>query len=256
MVLQRIWESRSLIQLFVINEIRQRYRSTILGFLWSILEPLLLLTVLYLVFSYLMKNPIENYQLYLLLGIVMWRMFSVGTSMGLQCLHAKAPILQKIYIKREIIPISTSITSFVIAIFEFSVFFVFIIALQFNPTFTIFILPLILILEFVLIVGISFFLSVLNVFYRDVQHIWTIILTAGFFASPILYQTDTLPENIRTILYINPMTPILDMAHDSVLFASIPNYNDVVYSILVSFSILFVGYFIFRRYQNKAIEEL
>jgi len=256
MILNEIWDSRSLIQLFVISDIKKRYRNTVLGFFWSLIEPLLLLTVLFLVFSYLMKSPIENYPLYLLSGIVMWRMFSNGTNMGLQSFHQKSPILKRIYLKKELLPISSSLTALVIGIFEFSVFFIFIAIMQFIPPVTIFLLVPIFLLEFILILGISFFLSVTNVFLKDVQHIWSVVLTAGFFASPILYQIDSLPENIRTILYINPMTPILDMAHGVVLYGVLPVLSDLLFSIFYTMGILIFGILIFNKLKNKAIEEL
>ena len=252
---REIWKRRSLIVLFAINEVKLRYRNSVLGFLWTFLEPLLMLLVLYLVFTNLIKNNIENYPLYLLLGLIIWYMFSRATSNGLSSLLDKASIIQKIYFRREIVVISSCLSAFIMMGFEFVAFAIFMIVFQFVPPITIILLPLVLVDLFVLTLGISLLFSVLNVYFRDIKFIWQVLLQAGFFLSPIIYTLDLFPENTRWVLRLNPLVAIFDAAHDLVLYNSLPNVNSIIYLVIATISILIIGYAMFRSRDKKIVEE-
>lgn len=251
-----IWNRRSLILTFAINDLRDRYRGSVLGFIWTFLEPLLILSVLYFVFTNVFKSGIENYAVFLLLGITMWNFFARGTSMGMNSFISKTGIINKTYLPREILPLSSTITSLFMAIFEFGILFVFFIAFNFIPPQTILLLPFLVMLEFVLVLGIAYSLSVLSVRYRDVQYIWGVIITAGFFAVPIFYSFDILPENIKQILLLNPMAHIIEISHDVVLNGVLPEISGVIYTITISFSLLIIGGIIFKFLNYKVIEDL
>ena len=129
--LKDIWKRRFLILTFAINDLKLRYRNSFLGFLWTIAEPLLMLTVLYLVFTNILKTDIENYAIYLLLGLVLWFFFVRATTASLASIINRGNILTKISLPREIPPISSCLTSFFMTVFEIGVFFLFMIPLQF-----------------------------------------------------------------------------------------------------------------------------
>ena len=154
------------------------------------------------------------------------------------------------------IVISSCLTAFIMMIFEFTAFGVFAGVLQFVPTTTALILPLILIDVFLLSLGVSLFLSVMNVYFRDVQFIWQVILQAGFFLSPIIYRLEMFPENIRWILELNPIVPILNTAHDAVLYGSLPSSNTVIQIIISTTIVLIIGYTVFRVKDKRLVEEL
>jgi len=255
-IIKEIWNKRLLIQTFAINDLVVRYRNSILGFFWSILEPLLMLTILYVVFTQLFKSQIENYPLYLLLGLIMWNFFSRSTGMSLTSLLSKAGIVTKIYFPREILPLSSCITALIMLTFEMIIFFVFVLIFRFIPPTTIILLPGLLMIEFILTLGISFPLSIFNVRYRDIQHIWNLLLYAGFFISPVIYSTTTFPPKIRDLFMLNPMAQILEMSHNAVIYGTLPSLFDITYLLSVSFGIFIIGYLIFRKYQSKIIEEL
>ncbi|MGI0009666.1 MAG: ABC transporter permease [Nitrosopumilaceae archaeon] len=254
--LSEIWKRRSLIILLAFNDVKLRYRNSALGFLWSFLEPLLMLAVLYFVFTSLLKSDIQNYPIYLLIGLIIWYMFSRSSTLGLSSLLDKAGIIQKIYFRREIVVISSCLTAFIMMGFEFAAFAVFVFAFQFIPPVTILLLPLLLIDLFVLSLGIALLLAVLTVSFRDIKFIWLVLLQAGFFLTPIFYSLDMFPEGIAKILQINPMVPILDTAHDLVLYNSLPSINTTLYIIISTCAIFAIGYFVFRVKDKKIIEEL
>lgn len=254
--MRKIWNNRNLISTFAINDLMIRYRNSILGFFWSILEPLLMLSVIYVVFTHLFKSQIENYPLYLLLGLIMWNFFTRSTSMSLMSLIGRGGIVSKIYFPREILPISACITAFIMLVLELGILGVFMIVFQFVPPITIFILPIILVLEFILALGVSFILSVSNARYRDIQNIWNIITYAGFFLTPVIYQLEVFPDNIRSILSLNPLAHILTMGHNATLFDKSPDLYLLLAIVVFSISLLTIGYFIFKKYVSKVVEEL
>ena len=251
-----LWSRKSLIKYIALVDLKLRYRNSVLGFLWNFLEPLLLLSVLYIVFTSIFKSQIENFPIYLLLGIIMWNFTVKGTIFSLNSITNRAGIITQIYFPREIFAISSSITATIMFAFEFAAFLIFMIIFQFLPPITILLFPLILIMQFVLILGLSFPLSVLNVYYKDIQFIWGVIVHAGFFAIPIFYTLDMLSDELRQLIMLNPMAQLLEMAHNITIYGTLPANQDLFYTIGVIIAIFFVGYFIFKRFDNKVVEEL
>jgi len=254
--LRDIWKRRSLILAFAITDLKLRYRNSFLGFLWSLVEPLLILSVLYLVFTNIFKTEIENYVLFLLLGIVIWFFFNRATSMSLNCLLNRKNIITKIYFPREILVISSCLTAFFMATLEFAVFFLFMIPVQFIPPLTFLWLFLIIILEFIFILGISFLLAILNTRLRDIQNIWTVVLQAGFFVMPIIYKLEIFPQAIQEILYYVPLVHVLEISRDVVVNGNHPQFENLGYLILSSLAILVVGYIVFHKFESRIVEEL
>jgi len=141
-------------------------------------------------------------------------------------------------------------------ILELVVLGIFMVVLEFTPPITILILPLILALEFLLILGISLPLSVLNVKFKDTEFIWMVVVHAGFFLTPIFYQFDMLPDNIQSILQFSPVVQIVTMAHHVVLYGVLPSINSILYAVGSTSAIMIIGYLIFRRYQSRIVEEI
>jgi lipopolysaccharide transport system permease protein len=251
-----LWEHRSLILNFAISDLKIRYKNSVLGFIWTFLEPLFILGVLYLVFSNIFKNDMENYPLYLLLGLIMWNMFSRGTTLGQNSILSKTGIMTQIYFPRDIAPISSTLTSLLMFSFEIIVFGIFMIAFQFTPGINILFFPLIILVEFILILGITFPLSVLNVKFRDVQFIWNVVLQAGFFLTPIFYKLTFLPTWMQEILRFSPLVQILTISHELVLYNKLPSLDSVVILLSTTLFIFGVGYIIFKKLESKIIEEL
>ena len=252
--LENIWKRRSLIKTFAIFDLKLKYKNSFLGFLWSLLEPLLMLTVLYFVFTNIFRTDVENYPLYLFIGIIIWGMFNRGTTLGMNSIISRIGLMSSIYFPREIPAISSTITSFLIMLLEFAVFTIFLAVFQFLPPLSIILLPPILLIMFILVLGVSLPLSVLNVYYRDIAYIWSVALHAGFFIMPIIYSYDIFPEDIKNGLLLIPTARLIDMAHNVVLYNVYPTLFDWLYSIGVSLIILVIGFVIFRKLEGKMIE--
>ena len=251
-----MWKTKGILFNFAISDLKIRYRNSVLGILWSIIEPLLLLGVLFVVFSTMFKFDIENFPIYLLLGIITWNFFKNGTSIALGSLTNRAAFITQIYFPRSIPGLSAGITASIMLMTELVILAIFMVALNFSPSITIIYLIPIFLLEFLLILGISLPLSVLNAKFKDVEFIWGVVLQAGFFLTPVFYQFDMLPETVRNVLQFSPMVQIVTMAHHVTLYGELPTVNSILYTIFSVLVIVVVGYLIFRKLQGRIVEEM
>ena len=253
---EEMWKTKGILFNFAVSDLKIRYRNSVLGILWSFVEPLLLLAVLFVVFSTMFKFEIPNFPIYLLLGIVCYRFFQNGTTLALSSITNRSATITQIYFPRSIPGLSAGITSAIMLVCELAVLGIFIISFQFVPPITILLLPLVLALELLLILGIALPLSVLNAKFKDTEFIWGVVLSAGFFLTPIFYQFDMLPEMIRNVLQFSPMVQIVTMAHHVVLYGTLPSVNTVLYAVGSISVITVIGYLIFRKYQARIAEDM
>jgi len=253
---EEMWKAKGILFNFAISDLKIRYRNSILGVLWSLIEPLLMLGVLFVVFSTMFKFEIPNFPIYLLVGIVCYNFFKNGTTFALNSLTNRSALMTQIYFPRAIPAISAGITAALMLILELVVLAVFIVIFQFVPPITILLLPLVLGLLFVLVIGISLPLSVLNVKYKDTEFIWLVVVYAGFFLTPIFYQFDMMPAQVQNVLQFSPMVQIVTMAHHVVLYGTLPTVNSLLYAVGSISVITTIGYLIFRKYQAKIVEEV
>ena len=254
--LRELAEYKDLVIRLAWSDFKLRYKSSALGFFWSLLEPLLMLLVLYVVFSNLMRVQVEHYQLFLLLGIVLWNFLDRGTSMSIWGIIGKPSLVQKVYFPRDILVISTCITALMMTALEFVVFIIFMAVFRVMPGMTIAYFPILFVFEFLIIMGLSLALSALNVYFRDVQFIWRLIVQIGFFATPILYPITIFPERIRWIVMLNPMALIITMMRDCTLYRTSPEPLNLAYVALSTLVVLLLGYFIFDRLEPKFAEAI
>jgi len=241
---------------FAMGELKNKYRNSILGFFWSILEPLILLSVLYIVFSSILKPDIPNFAIYLLLGLIMWNFIKNSTSMGLETLTSKEIIIKNIYFMRAIPVLSSNISALIMLGLELIIFSLFLIVFGFIPGESIVVFPYLIFLTFLISLGLSFVLSTVYVFYKDVKFIWNVILTAGFFIHPIIYTKKMLPEEIQQIFNLLPTVKIFEMTHDSVLFNTFSSWQDFSYVTIIAIIILVVGFFVYKKLEPRIAEEI
>ena len=253
---EEMWKTKGILFNFAITDLKLRYKSSVLGVAWTILEPLLMLAVLFFVFSTMFKNEIEYFPIYLLSGIITYNFFKNGTTIALQSLSNRSSLITQIYFPRSIPAISSTLTASIMLVVELAVLGCFMVYFQFTPSLTILYLIPIYMLAFVFVLGVALGLSVLNVKFRDLEFIWAILLQAGFFLTPIFYQFEMLPESVQTILQLSPIVQIVEMVHNVTLYGTLPSLNSILYSVGSIFGILGIGYLIFRRYQARIVEEL
>jgi lipopolysaccharide transport system permease protein len=254
--IQELYGYRELIFKLAWSDFKLRYKNSALGFFWSLLEPMLMLLVLYVVFSNLMRIQVENYQLFLLLGIILWNFLDRGTSMSIWGIIGKPSLVQKVYFPRDILVLSTCLTALMMTSLEFLVFVIFMAVFRVVPGVTIAYFPLIFIFQFLTVLGLSLALSALNVYFRDVQFIWRLAVQVGFFATPILYPISIFPARVQWIVMLNPMAMIITMMRDVTLYRLAPDPLSILYVAAASMAILLLGYMIFKKLEPKFAEAI
>ena len=253
---EEMWKFKGILFNFAITDLKIRYKNSILGVLWSLIEPLLMLGVLFFVFSTMFKFEIENFPIYLLLGIICYNFFKNGTTFALNSLTNRSSLMTQIYFPRAIPGLSSGVTAAIMLLLELVVLGIFMVALEYTPPITILALPLILALEFLLVLGMALPLSVLNVKFKDTEFIWMVVVHAGFFLTPIFYQFDMLPDYVQSVLQFSPVVQVVTMAHHVVLYGILPSVNSVLYAVGSTSIIVIIGYLIFRKYQVRIVEEV
>ena len=254
--IRELYKYRQLIWTIAWGDFKWRYKNSILGYFWSLLEPLIMFIILYIVFSNLMKVQVEYYQLFLLLGIIMWNFFVKATNLGLNAIVGKPSLIQRVYFPRDVLVISGVITAMLQSLFESLVFIIFMIYFAIPLTWTLIYLPYILTIYFILALGVALAISALNVYYRDIQFIWIVVLQAGFFITPILYPLSIFPPSLQAIFRLNPIAQIIVTARDVVLYSVPPYWVSLAYAGIASLVIFGVGYSIFRRLEPRFAEAM
>jgi len=244
---------REVIWILIKKDFKIRYRNSALGFVWSLLNPLSTMTILTLVFSLLLKSGIHNFPIFLLAGLLPWRFFQIGTMQAIGSIAGNPSLVKKIYIPRHILVLANNVASFISYLMEFTALLPIMVALGMPLTPHIIFLPIILVTEFLIVLGISLALAALNTFYRDFYQIWEIALQLGFFLSPIFYDPNIIPDPYRFYYSLNPMTRIIESTRD-VLYATSPTMFDIAIPLLFCVASLTIGYAIFHRLEPKFAE--
>jgi len=249
-------EYRELIRIMTISELKVKYQSSLLGFTWSLLNPLLIMLVLYFVFSNVFKMTQNHLALYLLIGIVSWRFFAIGTSAAMASIVGKSSLVTKIYIPRQVLVLSVVLASFISSILEFVVLvpILFIFGVGLSPYILFF--PVIHIIFFMMVYGVSLILASLYVYYRDLNQIWDVLIQMGFFLSPIVYPISTVPEKYLPYYMLNPVTVVIQMYRDILLNHIAPTTANLIFAFLVGGGIILIGSAIFKRLQRRFAEEM
>jgi ABC-2 type transport system permease protein len=208
---QRYRYSFILLKQLVKTDFKLRYQGSVLGYLWSLLRPLLLFLILYVVFARFLKfgETIPHYPQYLLLGILLWNYFVEVTSGGVGSIVGKSELLRKINFPKYVIILAGSFSAFINLLLNFLVLSAFLIYGHVDIGWqALLIVPLIAEL-FIFAIALAFFLSALFVKFRDVTYIWEVIIQAAFYATPILYALSIVPHNVAKFLILNPMAQII-----------------------------------------------
>ena len=238
------------------KDFKLRYRNSVLGFLWSLLNPLAYMIILTLVFSLMLHVNVPNFAAWVLIGLLFWRFFSLGTTQGLFSIINNPSLVAKVYLPRYLIVLSNNLANLFSAVLEFVVFLPLLILLGVSPNVFILILPVIVLLEFLIIFGISLSLAPLNVKYRDFYQLWDVALQLGFFLTPIVYNAQLIPNRFRFAYSLNPMTALIEAARDIFLLQRLPSTFDLSIITTAVVVLLAVGMIIFRSLEARLAEEI
>lgn len=255
-VFKKIYDYRELLKNNVKKEIRGRYKNSVLGVLWTFLNPLLQLLVYALIFPLILKDTQEYYVIFVCVGLIPWTFFTATISQSASTIINNGNIVKKVYFPREILPISVVTSATVNFLISTLIIIAFVLIFGLGISKYIIFYPIVLLIQYVFLLGISFILSSLTVYFRDLEHFVQIAIMVLFYATPIVYAANSIPSEFSFIMKLNPMAHIINGYRDIFYNQVMPNMTNL--GILFIFAIVFciIGYLIFNKLQKGFAEEL
>ena len=255
-IFKKIYNYRELLKTNVKKEIRGRYKNSILGIMWSFLNPLLQLAVYSIIFGALLAGGDKTYHIYICVALIPWTYFTTAITQSAFTVIGNADIIKKVYFPREILPISVVTSGAVNFVISTIIILAFVIFSGIGLSWYLVFYPFILLIQFILLLGISFIVSSVTVYFRDLEHIIGVILMAAFYATPIVYKLEQLPANLQIIMQLNPMTHLINAYRDIFYYHQMPNMQILCILLVLSIILTIIGYFIFKKLQKGFAEEL
>ena len=246
----------NIIRELVISEFKLRYQNSYLGYFWTLIKPLLLFGVIYLVFTFFMPSGVENYAIYLLLGVLIWNFFSEATLIGMNAFLTKRDLVTKIYFPRGALIVASTLSSLVTLLLNLLIFFVFLALSGVAPGIEALFFVVYLIELYLIATGLTFILASLYIHFRDLQHIWEIFLQIGFWLTPIIYPITVVPYEYHSLIFMNPLARIIEYSRDIFIRHNVPSLwlNGIL--LLMTVVIFTLGYAIFKTQEGKIAEKL
>lgn len=246
----------------ITRDFKRKYKRSVLGVVWSLLYPILMMTVMAIVFSHMFRFSVEgiNYLVYLMTGIVMWQYFSEASNTAMTSVVDNFSLISKVYIPKYIFPISKCLFVGINFLLTLIPWFGIIILTKFglgtypaSINWYYFLLPYIFICFLLFTVGVGLFLSCVSVFLRDVFYIYGIILTIWNYFTPVFYSIEILPESLQRLFVFNPVYQYINATRDIVLYGKCPSLMTLGIIALISIGTLGFGAIVFKKNQDKFI---
>jgi ABC-2 type transport system permease protein len=254
----------NLIRELAAADFKLKYQGSVFGYLWSLMKPLAIFGVLYLVFTVFVRigSKIPHYPLYLLMGIVLWNYFSEATFNGMRCIVDKSDLIRKVYFPRIIILFSSSVSAFITLLLNLVIIFVFMVILRVVPTASAPLFALLIFELYLLALGLSFFLGAFYVKYRDFAYIWEVLLQLLFYASAIIYPLSIIPEKYQKFLALSPITQIIQDSRKVLISNQTLSVGDILHGparfipYLIPLILVILGFIYFQRAASRFAEDV
>ena len=254
--IKEIYQYRHMLKTLVKQDITGRYKGSFFGFLWTLLNPLLMLCVYSVVFQFVFRSNIEHYSIYLFICLMPWNAFANTIAVGTTCVSNNASILKKVYFPREILPLAVVISNTIQYFFSAVIIFIALLVSGVGISWTALFLPVIVLAQAIFSLGLIMVLSAGNVYIRDVQYIMIPVMMIWMYACPILYSISMVPERFLKIYRLNPMTLIMEQYQNILYNKQMPDLSSLGVVYLVSIVMLIIGYLTFSKLQRRFAEEV
>lgn len=251
------WKYRDLLKLLVSRNIKLKYRRSFLGYLWSVLNPLLIMIVMAIVFSAMFKRNIPNFPLYLFCGQLLFNFMNTSTHQAIFSITGNAALLKKTYVPKYIFTVSKITSGLVDFVFSLGALLIVMIFTRAQFSWYILLFPLVLVQLYIFSIGLGLFLSQANVFFRDIQYIYNAVTTAWMYLTPIFYPIEMLPTEpinvVWIVKYLNPMYYYVSQFRDVVYSCKLPELDMVLLGCGAALFMLIVGVWSFMRSEDRFI---
>jgi ABC-type polysaccharide/polyol phosphate export permease len=248
--------ARNVLLQLVAQHLTLRYRRTVLGYLWTLINPLLMMSVMALVFSALYKSDLKTFALFLFAGMIPWTFFNaVVTQSGVALINNEG-LIKKIYLPKAIFPFSVALASLIDSALSFAALFLIILALGGSFSWALLFLPISYALLFTFTIGLGLAMSIATVFFRDLQHVITIAMQGLFFLTPVLYKPDSLGGKVSLLVELNPVTPFIGLFRAPLIDGVLPSAGLVLQAVGIAAGSMLIGLFVFLREEKNIVFRL
>ncbi len=254
--IQNFLKYRNLLEELVARDIKVKYRRSVLGVLWTLLNPLFMMIILSIVFSNLFKFDVENFPIYLLSGQVIFNFFSDSTTSSMNAVIQNGPLIKKIYVPKYLFVISRVVSSIINLLASFAALILVMLALRIELEWPILLvwIPMALLMAFCL--GVGMFLSAVTVKFRDIQHLYSVFITGLMYLTPVIYPMSILPDWLYKVVMLNPLTNYLEMFRGCMMDNLLPGIGPVALGALEAVIMLVLGMYVFYKSQDEFILNL
>ncbi|GKH32373.1 ABC transporter permease [Muricomes sp. OA1] len=251
--IQNFLKFKPLLGELVARDIKIKYRRSVLGVLWTLLNPLCMMIILSVVFSNLFKFDIENFPLYILSGQVIFNFYSDATSGAMSAIIGSAALIKKVYVPKYLFVLSRVFSSTINLMASFTAMLIVMVATRTELHWTAFLFPIPLILLVLFSLGIGLILSAVTVKFRDIIHLYGVFVTGLLYLTPVIYPMSILPDWLYKVVMLNPLTNILMMFRDVMLNNSMFSLSSLLIALIEAFLSLGIGLYVFYKNQDKFI---
>lgn len=244
---------RELIWALALKDLKIRYKRSVLGFLWALLNPLLLMLILTVVFSTIMPFPQKHYAIFLLSVLLPWTFFAQSLSYATESIVGNGDLIKKLCVSKVVFPVAAVVSNLINLLLSLIPLVLLVLGMRHPFYVTWLFLPIPLLALSITTLGATFFFAVANVYYRDVSHIVQILLQILFYATPILYAETFFPVKYRWLFKLNPLSFVCNQFRLNVYWGMLPAKESLIAAFACAFASLIIGYAIFRRYEDEFV---
>jgi ABC-2 type transport system permease protein/lipopolysaccharide transport system permease protein len=249
-------ESRHVLYQLVKQHLILRYRRTFLGYLWTLLNPLLMMSVTAIVFSTLFQVDLKTYAIFLFAGMIPFSYFSSSVTQNGLSLIGNEGLIKKIYIPKLVFPLSTSLGLLLDSVLTSAVLFLIILAIGGKLSLALLFIPLAYLLLFLFSLSLSMVMAVSTVYFRDLQYVTGILMQALFFLTPIMYKPEALAGKVAWLVSLNPLVPFIELFRGPIYLGTMPSANAISRSLVIALISLVVGFWFFMRHERRLVFRL
>lgn len=244
---------KDLLKELVRRDVKTKYRRSVLGMLWSVLNPLGMMIIMSIVFSHVFRANIENFPVYLMCGQLIFNFFNEASTIAMSAILGNSSLIKKVYVPKYLFPVSKVCSCFVNLITSFIALVIVIIATGTKLSWTVVLVVLPVLYVFLFSLGMGLLLSALVVTFRDLQHLYGVLITAWLYLTPIFYPIDMLPDWVKHIVHMNPIANIIEMFRDVVMYGIVPSGILQVKCLGACAIVMALGLWVFYKQQDTFI---
>lgn len=255
-IISAIGRYRFLTRYLVAREINAKYKGSVLGFVWSLLNPLLNLTVYSVVFSVFLRLNIPHFSLFLLSGLLPWTWFQQSIATSAASLIAQSSVIKKVSFPREVIPMSVVLANTVNFFLSLAVLLLLAAVMRYPVHWSWCLVPVVAVPLFFAVLGASLLVSVLTAYFRDIEHLLNVVLFAWLYMTPIMYEKTMVPLRLRWLITVNPMSSVVSQFQRVIYYGELPRWGLLSIELVAALGIFYLGLLGFRRTSSRLAEVL